>query len=438
MAMSRTLSKRVVAAALLSAALAQTGGKQVIEVLHQVTVEEPAPVNFHPVPIRRDGSASIPPPIARPQPDYPMAFGAPEQNSRLPGTLPSGAWFIRWQADLNSSLPPNHVVQAADRVLTEGGGLWQLFNVSGSPVAQGRYNASHVVLDAAHSLFYFIDKDNFLTALHLNDAKKLFMTSPSFGDNFVRPLIARRDNRFVLAGVEMEGTPHRPNPANLSVIEYDDLAPELKTDETGLLFSLIATGKLLVKTNKLSAAMHGDSVVFAVPNCVYVSTSDMRPKSAFYGDFDPVTLSLDEAGRIYLVVARHGQRSLIILSPDGAEIGEYSFKPDMEELIAPPIVAYDHHVFLVSASRAVALDPAGKQVWETAISARASGAAVTADGHLLVSAGPEVSAFDGQGHRSTVHVFPGESLTSPPIITAKQDLLVTSRSHLYCLRATAR
>src|SRR5579872_302952 len=161
MAMSRTLSKRVVAAALLSAALAQTGGKQVIEVLHQVTVEEPAPVNFHPVPIRRDGSASIPPPIARPQPDYPMPFGAPEQNSRLPGTLPSGAWFIRWQADLNSSLPTNHVVQAADRVLTEGGGLWQLFNVSGSPVAQGRYNASHVVLDAAHSLFYFIDKDNF-------------------------------------------------------------------------------------------------------------------------------------------------------------------------------------------------------------------------------------------------------------------------------------
>lgn len=432
-----TLPEVVLVAVLLSAALAQTGGKPVIEVLHQVTVEEPTSVDFHPVPIRPDGTAVVPP-QAKPPSDYSMPFGDPEQNSRLPGELTSGAWSVRWQTPLDRSTPAKSVVQAANRILTEGGGVWQLFSSAGSPVAQGRYNASHVVLDAAHSLFYFIDKDNFLTALHLQDAKKLFMTSPSFGDNFVRPLIARRNNRFVLAGVEMEGSPHRPAPPNLSVIEYYDLAPELKTDDTGLLFSITAAGKFLVKSTKLVAAMHGDSIVFAVPGCVYVSTSDMKPKGAFTGDFEPVTVSLDEAGRIYLVTVQHGRRALIILSSEGVMLGEYAFKPEMQELIAPPIVGYDHRVYLVSASEAVALNPAGTPIWESTNLGRATGAAVTTNGRLIISAGSDLIAFDAQGQRSTVLTFPGESLTSTPVITAKQELLVTSRSTLYCLTGAER
>lgn len=407
-----------------------------IEVLQQITVEEPVPVNFHSVPIRLNGTAAVPP-KAQTTSDYPMPFGNPEQNSRLPGTLQSGAWSVGWQAPLNKSFIANHVVQAADRVLTEGGGLWQLYSASGSALAEGNYNASHVVLDAAHSLFYFIDKDNFLTALRFGDAKKLFMTSPSYGSNFVRPLIARRNNRFVLAGVELEGGPHRPVPANLSVIEYDDLGPQLQTDETGLLFSLTATGKLLVKTNKLVVAMHGDTVVFAVSNCVFISTSDMKPKAAFTGDFEPVSISLDETGRMYLAVTLNSKRALLILSPEGAELGRYYFRPEMEELIAPPIVGYDHRVFLVSASRVVAIDPAGKPIWEGGTRSRASGASVTANDQLLITAGSEIFAFDGLGHSSLVHAFT-ESLTSPPVITANHQLLVTSKSHLYCLKSTGR
>ncbi len=434
--MWQTLRKPAIAAALICTGVAQTGGKRVIEVLHQVTLEEPKPVNVHAVAIRPATAPVLP--KAQAQPDYPMAFGNPEQNSRLPGALAPGAWAVRWQASLDGSAAPNQVVQAANRVLTEGGGVWQLFDAGGGAVAHGRYNGSHVVLDAAHGLFYFIDKDNFLTALHMSDAKKLFMTSPSFGDNYVRPFITRRNNRFVMAGVEMAGAPHRPTPPNASVIEFDDLGPELQTDETGLLFSLTATGKLLVRTTKLAVAMHGDTVVFAVPNRVYISSSDMKPRAAFDGDFEPFNLSLDEAGRIYLVAMEHGRRELSILNADGGLVGSYSLKPELEQLIAPPIVGYDHRVFLVSASSAVALDASGKQLWEANIGGRAAGATVTADGHLLVSAGPDVIAFDVHGKRTIVHSFAGESLTTAPVITAKEELLVASRGHVYCLRVAGR
>jgi hypothetical protein len=367
-----------------------------------------------------------------------MAFGNSEQNSRLPGSLSAGAWPVRWQAALNASSPVKHVVQAADRILTEGGGLWQLFDLAGKSVAQGRYTGSHVVLDAPHSLFYFIDTDNFLVALRMENATKLFMTSPSFGDNFVRPLLVRRNNRFVLAGVDTGGGAHRPVPPNLSVIEFDDLGPELKTDETGLLFSLIGTGKLLVGTNKLAVAMHGDTVVFAVPGRVYLSSSDMKPSAAFDGDFEPVALSLDETGRMYLVALRGGRHELSILSSTGALIGAHPLKPGMEQLIAPPIVGYDHRVFIVSPSTILALDASGNLLWEAGTGALAAGAAVTPDGQLIVSAGAEIFAFDDRGRRTTLHTFPGESLTSAPILTAKGELMVASRSHLYCLKAVGR
>jgi len=403
----------------------------VIEVLHQLTLEEPKPVEVRAVAIR----AGVAAPLARalPQADYPMAFGNPEQNSRLPGSLPAGMWSVRWQTALNSSAAPNHVVQAADRVLTEGGGLWQLFDLAGKPVAQGRYVGSHVVLDAPHSLFYFIDTNNFLMALHLADAGKLFMTFPSFGENFVRPLLVRRNNRFVLSAIELEGAPHRPAPPNLSVIEYDELGPELKTDRSGLLFSLTATGKLLIRTNKFTAAMHDDTVAFAVPGRIYLSSSDMKVKEAFEGDFEPVSVSLDESGRMYFVALRGGRYELWILSPDGGLIGSHPLKPGMEHPVAPPIVAYDHRVFMVSSSAILAVDPSCKLLWEAGASSPIAGAAVTLDGHLIVSTGAEVSAFDERGRRTTLHSFPGDSLTSAPVLTGKQELLVASHSRLYCL-----
>ena len=435
MAMLRILSNLFLAV-LLCAAAAQTGGNRVIEVLHQFTLEEPTPVEVRAVPIR--AGVAAPPAKASPQADYPMAFGGPEQNSRLPGSLPAAAWSIRWQSGLNGSAAPNHVVQAADRILTEGGGLWQLFDLAGMPVAQGRYMGSHVVLDSPHSLFYFIDTNNLLMALHLADAGKLFMIFPSFGENFVRPLLVRQNNRFVLAATELEGAPHRPAPPNLSVIEYDELGPELKTGRTGLLFSLTARGKLLIRTNKFAAAMHDDTVAFAVPGRIYLASSDMKVKGAFDGDFEPFSLSMDESGRMYFVALRGGRYELWILSPDGALIGSHPLKPGMERLVAPPIVAYDHRVFVVSSSTILALDPACKLLWEAGASSPIAGAAVTADGRLLVSTGAEVSAFDEQGRRTTLHSFSGDSLTSAPVLTGNQELLVASRSFLYCLKAEGR
>jgi len=429
-----------VGAVLYATACAQTGagGKRVIDVLHQTTVEEPKPVAFKQSAIHA-GSAAALPPVTQPQPGYPAAYGNSELNSRLPGRLPSGPWSVRWQAPLNAASPPNHVVEAGNRVLTEGGGFWRLFSSSGSPVAQGNYNGSHVVLDAAHSLFYFADKDNFLAAYNFDKGARVFMTALSLGGQFIRPFIARSNNRFVIVGVEMGGpAPARPDRSRQSLVEHIDVGAKLETDSTGLLFSIDATGRLLVKSDKVAAAVHNDTIAFAVPNAVLLTSTDMKPKAALTGDFNPVTLSLDESGRIYLLADKGAGRVLMILTPEGVLCGEYALKTPREDLIAPPIIGPDHRVYLVSSAHVTALDSSAKTLWDATISSQIAGAAVTADGRLLVSAGPEVLAFDAAGHRTVVHSFAGESLATPPVVTANQDLLVASKTRLYCLKPAGK
>lgn len=205
-----------------------------IEILHQVTVEEPVKVEA-PVTAISSGAAP-PPPKASTRHDYLMPFGNAAMNSRLPGQLPQAPLKPAWTAQLNPGLPPNFVVQGGDRVVVEGSGLWQLFDLNGRRINEGRYGSSHVVLDPTNSLYYFLDTNNFIAAFKTANASRLFITSPSFGETFARTLLVRRGNRIVVAGVEQQGFPHRPTPADLSVIEFLDLADKMEIDSSGLLF----------------------------------------------------------------------------------------------------------------------------------------------------------------------------------------------------------
>jgi hypothetical protein len=409
----------------------QPGRRPMIEVQRQVTIEEPLKVE---PPVTTIKSATVPPPAkATARSDYLMPFGNASMNSRLPGQLPAGTLKAAWTAPLKPGMPASFVVQGGDRALAEGSGLWQLFDNAGKGVGEGRYGSSHVVLDPPNSLFYFLDTNNFIAAFRTGNASRLFITSPSFGETFARTLLTRKGNRFVVAGVEQQGFPHRPTEANLSVVEYFDLADKMEIDSSGLLFSLTASGKFLVHTTKLKAAMYGDTVALAVPGRVLISSSDMKMKRALEGDFEPLMLSADEAGRLYMIVTSGGTRQLWILTAEGALAGTLALKTEWDTFIAPPAVGYDHRVYLVTKAWAICADAAGKLLWEKPVGGSAAGAAVTTDGHLVVTAGAEVASFDAQGTRKVLHTLSGDSFSTPAVVTARGEVLAASRSRLYCL-----
>jgi len=328
---------------------------------------------------------------------------------------------------------PVAVVQDGDRVLVHGGGRWRLFDAGGARVADGGYGASSVVLDAANGLFYAMNTADYVADFRLADGTPAFHTAPSFGETFVRPYLARRGARLLVAGVDTEGGTHRPTPPRTAVLEFIEVGEPLEVDGTGLLFSVTGAAQLVVDSNRLTTALAGDRVVFATKNLLGWATTDLQVERTFSGDFEPLQLSADEAGRVHLVVRTPAGAALWVVSPEGKRTAEVALPAEYRELLAPPIVGYDHRIFLVTRARVQALDAAGRKLFEGELPASAVGAAVTADDLLLVCAGAELYAYGPDGRHRTVWSSPGGPLATAPVVTADGRVLVADRRSLYSL-----
>ncbi|MEK7404891.1 MAG: PQQ-binding-like beta-propeller repeat protein [Acidobacteriota bacterium] len=410
------------------------GGKTVIEVTRQIDLTEPQEVTLTGALIE----PGTPSPLSRAalpaEPGCPRRYCTAELNSRLPASLPGGDWRIKWQASLNPALPPAAIIAGADRVVTQGAGLWQLFDAAGKELAQGRLGFGEVVLDPRHRLFYALHRSNMLTAHQMSDGAAAFRTSPAYGDIFRRPFLGRAGNRLLLVGVERQIPAMPPRPPTRSLVEFIEFSEPPKVHANGLLFSVTRRGRLDLGTAKLIAAMRGETFLLAVPGRIYLADISLNVQRAFDAEFEPLLMSLDESGRIYLVVSiGEEQKALWVLSPEGKRLGAFALKPEHQALVAPPIVGYDHRIYLLTRALVVALDAEGKLLWERPAGGAAAGAGVTVDDRLLVSAGEEIAVFDANGERRMLYRFRGQPLLTPPVLTAAGEILVASAQRLYCL-----
>jgi outer membrane protein assembly factor BamB len=101
----------------------------------------------------------------------------------------------------------------------------------------------------------------------------------------------------------------------------------------------------------------------------------------------------------------------------------------------PPVVGYDHRVFVIADSQLLAFDPAGGVQWQRPLSSKPGGMVITPTGTLLVSDGSEMVVFLKDGERKRLFDFGKEQLTTPPAVTEKGEILVASQTHLFQLRA---
>jgi hypothetical protein len=353
-------------------------------------------------------------------------------SSRLPAMLPTEGWKLRWRAPLNPALPPEHVVQDGDRVLAFGQVGCQLFDLEGTPAAEGRLGASGVVLDAPHGLFYFVNLANMLAAHRLSDGEEQFKLNLAHGRSFHRPFLARRGERFLEVGIESDA-PGRVEPPDRSVIEHIDLAAAVAVNDTRMATNITSTASLRLRTTRLCTAMNGADLIFAVPGRIYSTPSDLNPKSALEGDFVPRLMSIDEVGRIHLVVTAKGATELWVIEPDGKRTASIPLLPELLPLIAPPILGADHRICLATSTQLSAFDAAGAPLWQRRPPGRIAGAASALDDLLLVAAGSQLIAYDGTGEPHQLHASPGAALSTPPAMSTAGDIFVASNDSLLCL-----
>jgi hypothetical protein len=286
-----------------------------------------------------------------------------------------------------------------------------------------------MIVDAAHNLFLYINPDAYLEARRLTAGEHEFRILPAYGDIYSRIHLARQGNRVAIAGVERELDPHGGHPATHSLVEVIDLGASPKADDLGFLSNASALGTLLIPVPRLVAASSPDLIVAATHDWVYLINWDLQVQAGLEGSFDPQAISLDESGRIYLLAERGGVQSLLLLKSGGERLYSLDLPPASARPLAPPIVGFDHTVYVLSGSRIFAVDAVGHQKW-TKSAASITGAVITADNRLVVADGGGVAVYDEAGEKTELLRQAG--LVTPPVLTREGELLVASRSAVYC------
>jgi hypothetical protein len=358
-----------------------------------------------------------------------------ERNSRSPFARAPRAYRQRWRAELSSQLRPAYVVAAGDRAAVVGLSSWALLDDSGALLHEEPMGDGEAVLDPGNDLVYFPNTNGRVAADSLRDGRQSFFLSVYFGDSFARAFIHRVGSRVIVLSIEQPTDPLRLSEPTLSVIEAHELQTPFVLSEVGRLKSAREVNHLFRDTVKLLAAMHDDRLVLATTDRVYTADVDLRLERELTGSFEPLQLSLDGSGRIYLVVRAEGALFLWALTTEGERVLNVRLPAELDRFDGPPIVGFDHRVYLVSGQRIRAIDRDGTTVWEHLAAYPVAGALITAGHELLVSAGSQVAAFDGKGDRSVLFEATGETLLTPPVLTRAGELLIASSRHLYCLAA---
>jgi hypothetical protein len=217
-----------------------------------------------------------------------------------------------------------------------------------------------------------------------------------------------------------------------TVTRMHEITTPLALSESGRLTSERRLNDLKRRTATLLVAAHGDTLALATVNAVYLADYELKLHSGLSGDFEPLQMSLDEQSRIYMVVRTQGALELWVVTTAGQRIARVRLPSEFTPM-APPMVGFDHSVYLVSPNGIVAVSPAGKIAWTQAPESVA-GAVVDSDNSILVSAGATLTRWSPQGDPRVLFRTDGERLTTPPSVTPSGELVVAGEKSIFLLR----
>jgi len=407
-------------------------------IFYQSDLNSPVSLNIEPVAIQPvSGSPVIP--DAAPLQDvdvYTRPFANQQLNSRLIFELPDGIWEIRWQADIPENYPPEFVLIAPGRILLQQQeGSWQLFDRSGEAISQGGRGEGDITIDAANGLFYHCHHLGFVSVRDLATGEERFLLSSYLGEGFRRSLISRDDQRLTILSTQLpavtEGILQKPEYA---VIEIQELGTPLRTDEDNVLLSATTLLDLIAYSMPFHIALHDRTLVIAVPDHIFLADENANITGDLQGRFTPLSMSLDEGGRIYMIVRTENERyALWVVTQEGNQLVDVEIPASPDHTFTPPVIGYDHRIYVTIENRILAISPESALLWERYVAAPIAGATVTADNQLLVSSGNSVTAFDAMGDSNFLYFFEDEYVSTPPILTQRGRIIVATQRKLYYL-----
>jgi len=284
-------------------------------------------------------------------------------------------------------------------------------------------------------LIYAGQLSGLLGAIQLDSGKYRYGLELMFGQNYERNYVARRGERVLAVSSEKMMNPHADKMPDLSTIEMHTLSEPEGPQGLGQTTPSELQTSLIRKGQPVQAAANAQHVVIVIENNLFTMDWNLKIKGWVKDQFRAVQLSLDEAGMIYLCVEElpTKQTALWVLDAHGARQIHFIIDAAPDALIAPPIVGYDHTVYLLTERTAIAVRADGKLLWNRPAQAQYAGAVVTANGKLLTADGLEIVTIDLDGKR-VVLFRAQEPLVTAPLMAGDGQIVVASAKTLFLLQ----
>lgn len=370
--------------------------------------------------------ATPPPRAAAGGPVFVNRWGANDLlNSRIPLSLGvdfDGATDERavTRLPLAAASPPSMLLSANGRIVVVSVGMLTVLDESGRTLGTQEYGSSVPALDAEGKLLWAGNAKGDLSGIQLSDAS-IQATIELLMDRFhSREFIGGRGDRLVVVSQELDQDVHEP-PVEKTMIELVDLAykggPEVVKDRAR-------------DTNVLMTAIDRETIVTATTNRFYFLDFDLKFKDAWAGEFQPLGMSLDEASNVYLQARVGLEVQLWKLNPQAKREWAVTLPSASAVALLPPVIGYDHTVYIVSQSQIIAFDAAGELLWQRPGAGRIGGAFVTSDDYLVTTEGSQIAAWTIRGERHVIHDC-GEPLVTPPVLTEAGQIFAASANALF-------
>lgn len=375
-------------------------------------------------------------PVYNPEPSedlYTRPYANNESNSRIPVLITDKLWDIRWQTAIDPFFPARFILTAKGNFIIQAVDRWYVLDSEGELTGRDFLGNSDIVFDPERKLFYYADRFGNIAAINLSSRKKAFSMQVHGLEDVERKYFCRIDHNFLLAEKSENKNPHDPSPLSFIYLEAY-IIDEPPIVENGNLTSYKELYHTYYYTNQVAAASNLKHFVYSVENKIVIAGKDLKSESEFEDQFKPVSLSLDESGRIYMTVLNSENKlALRVITPGGDLIVDSEIPVEDHLNSIPPIIGYNHEIFLVFDDQVFSFTDDGKLKWQTYTDGKTGGAIVTSDNKLLLSEGSSISQFDEEGERQFIFQFPGENITTCPVITKNNNIIVAAGGNIYLL-----
>ncbi|MEO8232686.1 MAG: hypothetical protein ABI638_10405 [Ignavibacteriota bacterium] len=357
-------------------------------------------------------------------------------NSRSAVKLGENLWEEKWKVKVEKNLKPKSILFCNNRIILYGDTEWLLFDVEGKLLNSGSLGYTEINISPDNNQFYYSDYNGLIQARDLINGAYKFSLFAMFADNYRRSEIFTNNRLIYILSKEEKEDPHGNHIRNSSVLEVQDIGEPRSIDDNDYLISANRLNTIDLRSLDVYSVFTGEYLILAIPDEILITDSQLKIKKIIKSKFIPLSMSLDQSGRIYLIVrytAADGNQKtgFWIITQDGLRILNLDLPSD-NDFNFPPVIGYNSKVFLIAGNKVFNIDTNihffSEKIFETPL----GGFTISKDNKLILSAGKLIYGLDDYGENIYITHLENENWATGPVFINNDTFICASSESLYC------